>query len=290
MQRRSFLQAAGIGAALTTQAGRLFAIDEAASAAAEFSSRAVASGIAALDDLTGGFHPSELTLIAGRPATGKTDLAQRIAQQVAINGSRPVIYFSHELLRDALLERMKASNANVRLYRTGADPLSVVERERLRSAGRQLAQAPLHIDDTAALSPKEILERARRFKTDKGDLGLVIVDYLQLVQSAVPVQCRADALSAIAADLKRLATDLDAPLILLAMLHRDLLYRANKRPLLADLNRSGAIEPHADQVLLINRDERYHPDPAPDPGVIEIQVAKNRRGPTGTVRLPVLRA
>ncbi|NEX22786.1 AAA family ATPase [Thiorhodococcus mannitoliphagus] len=253
----------------------------------------VATGFSALDQMTGGLQPSTITLVGARPSLGKTAFAQSIATQVATQARRPVAFFSLELPREALVRRLLAANAHVGLDRLHADRLSTAERRRVIKARQRLASAPLHIDDTPALTPAHVRARALGLRLKQGDLGLIVLDYLQLMYPSAPLKDHSAALTAesrraelagICGELKTVALELAVPVLVLTPLHRHLERRTDKRPVLADLSRSGPIEPHTDLVLFLYRDEVYNPD-SPAAGSTEVIVAKTPNGATGTIRL-----
>ncbi|NVZ10174.1 AAA family ATPase [Allochromatium humboldtianum] len=253
----------------------------------------MATGFAELDRMTMGLHSSELTLVAGRPGMGTGSFVQCVAEEVAVQAQRPVAFFSLRLPRETLFERLSASRAHVLLGDGRAHPFQTDERERLIAAKHRLLSAPLYIDDTPAISPSEVRERATALKDRHNDLGLIVVDYLQLMSGAnalkehaatETVGSRALELSDIAQALQAVARELEAPVLVRALLARHIEYRSDRRPRLTDLSRSGPIAPHADLVIFLYRDEVYEQD-SPDAGLAEITVAKTHHGTTGTVRL-----
>ena len=298
MNRRAFLHTCGAGALLASGAGRVFALDIPGTCSTETTTgssiTSVATGFAELDRMTMGLHASELTLVAGRPGMGTGSFVQCIAEAVAIQARRPVAFFSQDLPREALVKRLLASCAHVPLWDRHAHPLQAEERERLIAAKQRLVSAPLYIDDSPAISPSQVRERATALKDMHNDLGLIVVDYLQLMSGATAttertgtaetVSSRALELSDITQALQAVARELEAPVLVRALLARHIEYRSDKRPRLTDLSRSGPIEPHTDQVIVLYRDEVYEPD-SPDAGLAEITVAKTHHGTTGTVRL-----
>ncbi|ROR35171.1 replicative DNA helicase [Inmirania thermothiophila] len=248
----------------------------------------VATGFADFDELTSGLQPSDLVVVAGRPSMGKTTFALNIAEHVAIKGGRPVAVFSMEMPGEQLALRLMSSLGRVNQQRVRTGRLEDEDWPRITSAVTLLAQAPIYIDDTPALSPTELRARARRLQRQfDGGLGLVVVDYLQLMQVPGGSENRATEISEISRSLKALAKELHVPVIALSQLNRNLEQRPNKRPVMSDLRESGSIEQDADLVVFIYRDEVYNPE-SPDKGTAEIIVAKQRNGPTGTVRLTFL--
>ncbi len=240
-----------------------------------------------LDRLTLGLQPSDLIVIAGRPSMGKTTFAMNIAENVALAAKRPVAVFSLEMAGDALMMRMMASGGQVNLKRVRTGQLKDDEWPRLTSSVDEIAQAPLFVDDTPALSPSEVRARARRLKRELGELGLIVIDYLQLMQAPGVGENRATEIAAISRSLKALAKELTVPVIALSQLNRNLEQRPSKRPVLADLRESGSIEQDADHVWMLYRDEVYDED-SKDKGMAELHIRKHRNGETGTIKLTFL--
>jgi replicative DNA helicase len=247
----------------------------------------LASGFTDYDMMTSGLQSSDLIIIAGRPSMGKTTFAMNIAENVAIEAKRPVAVFSMEMPGDSLAMRMMSSLGRIDQHRVRTGKLEDDEWPRLTSSVNMLAEAPMFIDDTPALSPTEVRARARRLKREQGDLGLIVLDYLQLMQAPGVGENRATEISAISRSLKALAKELDVPVIALSQLNRNLEQRPNKRPVMSDLRESGSIEQDADLVVFIYRDEVYNED-SKDKGIAEIIIGKQRNGPIGTVRLTFL--
>jgi replicative DNA helicase len=247
----------------------------------------LATGFTDFDLMTSGLQHADLIIIAGRPSMGKTTYAMNIAENVAIKEKRPVAVYSMEMPGDSLAMRMMSSLGRIDQHRVRTGKLEDDEWPRLTSAVSLLAEAPIFIDDTPAMSPTEVRARARRLKREQGDLGLIVLDYLQLMQAPGTGENRATEISAISRSLKSLAKELDVPVIALSQLNRSLEQRPNKRPVMSDLRESGAIEQDADLIVFIYRDEVYHED-SPDKGVAEIIIGKQRNGPIGTVRLTFL--
>lgn len=245
------------------------------------------SGFTDFDMMTSGLQPSDLVIVAGRPSMGKTTFAMNIAENVALETKRPVAVFSMEMPGDSLAMRMMSSLGRIDQHRVRTGKLEEDEWPRLTSAVNMLAGVPLFIDDTPALSPTEVRARARRLKREQGDLGLIVLDYLQLMQVPSTGENRATEISAISRGLKALAKELAVPVIALSQLNRSLEQRPNKRPVMSDLRESGAIEQDADLIVFIYRDEVYHED-TKDKGIAEIIIAKQRNGPIGSVRLTFL--
>ncbi|MGQ9499723.1 MAG: replicative DNA helicase [Dissulfurimicrobium sp.] len=245
----------------------------------------VSSGFDELDRLTAGFQPSDLIIIAGRPSMGKTALALNIAQNAAIDNNVTVAIFSLEMSREQLALRMLCSEARVNAQNVRTGFLSEHDWPLLINAAGRLSEASIFIDDTPAASVLEIRAKARRLKSEHG-LGLVIIDYLQLMRGKGQSERREQEISEISRSLKAMAKELNVPVIALSQLNRKVEDRPHKKPQMADLRESGAIEQDADVIIFIYRDEVYNPDKDnPNRGKAELNVAKQRNGPTGTVQL-----
>ena len=248
----------------------------------------IASGFVDLDEMTSGLQAGELVIVAGRPSMGKTSLALNIAEHVGLELKLPVLVFSMEMGGTQLGLRMLGSVAKVDAQRLRTGRLDTGDWERMGAALGKLNEAPIMVDETAALNPLELRSRARRMWREYGGLGLVVIDYLQLMSaSASGVENRATEISEISRGLKAMAKELSVPVIALSQLNRSLEQRPNKRPVMSDLRESGAIEQDADLILFIYRDEVYNED-SPDKGIAEIIVGKQRNGPIGTVKLTFL--
>ncbi len=245
------------------------------------------SGFTDFDQMTSGLQPADLIIVAGRPSMGKTTFAMNVAENVAIQSQVPVAVFSMEMPGESLAMRMMSSLGRIDQHRVRTGKLEDDEWPRLTSAVSILAEAPLFIDDTPALSPIELRARARRLKREHGGLGLIVIDYLQLMQVPGHGENRTNEISAISRALKSLAKELEVPVIALSQLNRSLEQRTNKRPIMSDLRESGAIEQDADLVVFIYRDEVYNED-SQDKGSAEIIIGKQRNGPIGTVRMTFL--
>ena len=244
----------------------------------------VATGFADLDKMTAGLQPGDLVIVAGRPSMGKTAFALNIGEHVAVNLQMPVAVFSMEMGDTQLAMRLLCSVGMLDSQRLRTGRLNEDDWSKLMAATQKTQDAPLYIDETPALSALELRSRARRLaRTCKG-LGLIVVDYLQLMSSTRQGENRAAEVSEISRSLKALAKELNCPVIALSQLNRSLEQRADKRPMMSDLRESGAIEQDADVILFIYRDEVYNPD-TPDKGIAEIIIGKQRNGPTGKVRL-----
>lgn len=244
----------------------------------------VPTGYHDLDDMTSGLQDSDLVIIAGRPSMGKTTLAMNIAENVAIKSRLPVLIFSMEMPGEAIVMRLLSSLCRIDQLRIRTGKLTDEDWPRISSTVSMLSEAPLYIDDTAGISPAEMRARARRLAKEHGKLGLIVVDYLQLMQVPGNKENRTTEISEISRSLKLLAKELRVPVIALSQLNRELEHRPNKRPIMSDLRESGAIEQDADLIAFIYRDEVYNKE-TPDKNVAEVIIAKQRNGPTGTVRL-----
>ncbi|MDP6949627.1 MAG: replicative DNA helicase, partial [Arenicellales bacterium] len=247
----------------------------------------VASGFKDLDNLTSGLQVADLVVVAGRPSMGKTSLAMNIAESAAVGAKLPVAVFSMEMPGQQLAMRMLASLGRINAHKVRTGQLNQEDWPRLTSAVGLLDEAPIFVDDTPALTPLELRTRIRRLMREHGQLGLVVVDYLQLMQTGENTENRAVEVSNITRSLKIIAKEARVPVVVLSQLNRGLEQRPNKRPIMSDLRESGAIEQDADVILFIYRDEVYNED-SPEKGTAEIIVAKQRNGPTGMVRLTFL--
>ncbi|KTD72755.1 replicative DNA helicase [Legionella tucsonensis] len=245
----------------------------------------LATGLADLDEMTSGLQPSDLIIVAGRPSMGKTTLVMNMAEHAAIKSGKPVLAFSMEMPADSLAMRMMSSLGRIDQHKIRTGKLDDDDWPRVTSAVHMLSEAPLFIDDTPALSPGEMRARARRLAKEQGNLGLIVVDYLQLMKvPGFSADNRTAEISEISRSLKSLAKELQVPVIALSQLNRSLEQRSDKRPVMSDLRESGAIEQDADLICFIYRDEVYNED-SPDKGTAEIIVAKQRNGPIGKVRV-----
>ena len=246
----------------------------------------VSTGFKDLDDMTSGLQPGDLVIVAGRPSMGKTSLAMNIAENTAVGSKLPVAIFSMEMPGEQLAMRMMASLGRINAHKVRTGKLEDDDWPRLTHAIGMLAEAPMFIDDTPALTPLELRTRARRLKREHG-LGLIVIDYLQLMQAPESSENRATEISGITRSLKGLAKELGVPVVALSQLNRSLEQRPNKRPVMSDLRESGAIEQDADVIFFIYRDEVYNED-SQDKGTAEIIIGKQRNGPTGKVKLTFL--
>jgi len=243
----------------------------------------VATGFDDFDEQTAGLQPADLVIVAGRPSMGKTTFAMNIAENAAIKQGKPVAVFSMEMPGEQLAMRMMSSLGRINQHKLRTGKLTDEDWPRVTSAVGILSEAPLFIDDTPALTSTDLRARARRLKREHGDLGLIVIDYLQLMQGSGK-ENRATEISEISRGLKALAKELNVPVVALSQLNRSLEQRPNKRPVMSDLRESGAIEQDADVIVFIYRDEVYNED-SPDKGMAEIIIGKQRNGPIGTTRL-----
>ncbi len=246
----------------------------------------VSTGFAELDKLTAGLQPGDLIVVAGRPSMGKTTFAINIAENAAIGSNTRVAVFSMEMSREQLALRMISSLGRVNQSHLRNGMLGDQEWSCINSAISLMKNAPIFIDDTGALTPTEIRARARRLKREHG-LGLIVIDYLQLMQVAGTKENRATEISEISRSLKALAKELAVPVIALSQLNRSVEQRQDKKPVMSDLRESGAIEQDADLIMMIYRDEVYDPNTTRK-GIADIIIAKQRNGPIGDVQLTFL--
>jgi replicative DNA helicase len=248
----------------------------------------VPTGFSRLDNLTSGLQNSDLIILAARPSMGKTALALNIARNAAVDAGVPVAVFSLEMSKEQLSLRMLCSEAHIDSSRLKGGFFSMEDWHRLTDAAGILSEAPIYIDDSPSLSAMEIRAKARRLKMDK-NIGLIIIDYLQLMQGRAGAERRDLEISEISRALKALAKELELPVMALSQLNRMLEQRTDKRPRLSDLRESGALEQDADVVAFIYRDEVYNKEEDnPNRGIAEILLSKQRNGPTGDVYLTFL--
>lgn len=248
----------------------------------------LSTGFADFDKMTSGLNPADLVIVAGRPSMGKTTFAMNMAENAAIQSGAPVLIFSMEMPDDSLAIRMISSLGRIDQTRVRSGKLKDEDWPRVTSAVNMLSEAKMFIDDTPGLSPAEMRARARRIAKEHGQLGAIVIDYLQLMQvPGFKVENRTAEISEISRSLKALAKELNVPVVALSQLNRSLEQRADKRPVMSDLRESGAIEQDADLIVFIYRDEVYNEE-TPDKGVAEIIIAKQRNGPIGKVRLAFL--
>ncbi len=244
----------------------------------------VSSGFADFDQKTSGLQKCDLIIVAGRPSMGKTTFAMNVAENVAVTTGLPVAIFSMEMPGEALTMRMISSLGRVNQQAVRSGKLEDDDWPRVTSAVNILNNTKMFIDDTPALTPTDLRARCRRLTREHGQLGLVVIDYLQLMQAPESGENRATEISAISRSLKALAKELNVPVVALSQLNRSLEQRPNKRPVMSDLRESGAIEQDADLIVFIYRDEVYNED-SPDKGKAEIIIGKQRNGPIGSVML-----
>jgi replicative DNA helicase len=247
----------------------------------------ISSGFNDFDKMTSGLQPSDLIVIAGRPSMGKTTFAMNIAEHAVMRNEGAVLIFSMEMPAESLAMRMLASLGRIEQQKIRSGQLSDDDWPRLTSAISMMSAKKLLIDDSGALSPFEVRARARRVMRSHGNLGLIVIDYLQLMRVPGYNEHRSAEISEISRSLKSLARDLNVPVIVLSQLNRGLEQRPEKRPVMSDLRESGAIEQDADLIVFIYRDEVYYKD-SNDKGTAEIIIGKQRNGPIGTVRLTFL--
>ena len=243
----------------------------------------VATGFTELDQITSGFQPSDLIIIAGRPSMGKTAFCLNIAQNAAYESKIPIVIFSLEMSKEQLALRMLCSEARVDAHKMRSGFLTESDWPKLTRGAGRLSETKIFIDDTPGMGVLEMRAKARRLKAEHG-LGMVIVDYLQLMRGRSTIDSREQEISDISRSLKALAKELKLPVVALSQLNRRVEDRAVKKPQLADLRESGAIEQDADVILFLYRDEVYNPD-SQDKGSAEIIIGKQRNGPTGEIRL-----
>jgi len=243
----------------------------------------IPSGLEKLDRMTAGFQPSDLVIVAARPSMGKTALVLGISQYVGIYHGKPVAFFSLEMSKEQLVLRMLCSESRINNTSVRTGDLSERDFARIVDGASRIAEADIYIDDTPSLTITELRAKARRLDRDS-KLGLIVVDYLQLARSPAYSHSREQEISDISRSLKGLAKELSVPVIALSQLNRSVESRNDKRPLMSDLRESGAIEQDADIIMFIYRDEVYNKESS-DRGVAELIIAKQRTGPTGSVRV-----
>jgi replicative DNA helicase len=244
----------------------------------------VATGFADLDRMTSGLQPGDMIVVAGRPSMGKTAFALNIAEHVGVELGLPVAIFSLEMSGPQIATRFLSSVARIESSKLRTGRLTDDEWDRMTVALGKLHEAPIHIDETGAINSTDLRARARRLHRQFGKLGLIVIDYLQLMSSNRDGENRATEISEISRSIKALAKELQVPIIALSQLSRKVEERNDKRPLMSDLRESGAIEQDADIIMMMYREEYYKPD-TQDKGVAEVNIAKHRNGPTDTVRL-----
>ncbi|MAY72359.1 MAG: replicative DNA helicase [Halomonas sp.] len=242
-------------------------------------------GFRDLDDMTSGLQPSDLVIVAGRPSMGKTTFAMNLVEHAVVSSDKPVMVFSMEMPADSIMLRMLSSLGRIDQTRVRSGQLEDEDWPRLTSAVNLLKDKQLFIDDTAALSPNEMRSRVRRVVREHGNLAMIMIDYLQLMQVPGFGDNRTGEISEISRSLKGLAKEFGCPVIALSQLNRSLEQRPNKRPVMSDLRESGAIEQDADLIGFVYRDEVYNPDNPDNKGLAEFIIGKQRNGPIGTVHM-----
>ncbi|MCP1314070.1 replicative DNA helicase [Halomonas sp. 707D7] len=245
----------------------------------------LSSGFRDLDEMTSGWQPSDLVIIAGRPSMGKTTFAMNLVEHAVISSDKPVMVFSMEMPAESLMLRMLSSLGRIDQTRVRSGQLEDEDWPRLTSAVNLLKDKQLFIDDTAALSPNEMRSRIRRIVREHGNMALIMIDYLQLMQIPGFSENRTGEISEISRSLKGLAKEFGCPVVALSQLNRSLEQRPNKRPVMSDLRESGAIEQDADVIAFVYRDEVYNPDNPDNQGLAELIIGKQRNGPIGTVHM-----
>ncbi|MBI4356826.1 MAG: replicative DNA helicase [Gammaproteobacteria bacterium] len=241
-------------------------------------------GFSDLDAMTSGLQKGEMTVVAGRPSMGKTSFAMNVAEHVAVKSKKSILIFSMEMPAESLAMRLLSSIGRIDQHKVKTGQLKNDDWPRLTSAVGLLSEAPMFIDDMVGLSPQELRSRTRRIIREHGELGLIIIDYIQLMHIPGYREGRVGEISEISRSLKNISREFNVPVLALSQLNRGLEQRPNKRPIMSDLRESGAIEQDADNILFVYRDEVYHED-SPDKGIAEIIIGKQRNGPIGTTRL-----
>lgn len=245
------------------------------------------TGFNDFDKLTSGLQNSDMVVVAARPSMGKTVLSCNFAENVLVSGGKPVLIFSLEMPSEQIAMRMLSSLGRIDQHRIRSGGLQDDDWPRLSAAMKMLEESKLFIDDTPGISPAEIRSRARQIKRRHPDLGLIVVDYLQLIRVPGNGENRTQEIAEISRSLKLIAKELNVPVVAVSQLNRSLEQRHDKRPMMSDLRESGAIEQDADLICFIYRDEVYNPE-TPDKGTAEVIIAKHRNGPIGRVRLAFL--
>jgi replicative DNA helicase len=248
----------------------------------------VPSGFRDFDRLTSGFQPGNLVVIAARPSMGKSAFGLCVAGNLAVRHNIPVAVFTLEMSKAEVTQRLMCSEAKVESQRLRSGRLAPEDWPRLTAACDKLAKAPIYVDDTGSVTMMEIRSKARRLKSREPELGLVVVDYMQLMTSGASVENRVQEVSQISRSLKLLARDLEIPVVAMSQLSRAVEQRHDKRPILSDLRESGSIEQDADLVAFLYRDDYYNEESELQ-GIAEVILAKHRNGPTDTVKLSFLK-
>ena len=249
----------------------------------------VPSGFRELDLLTSGFQPGNLVILAARPSMGKSALGLGVAANLAVRHGVPVALFTLEMSKSEVTQRMMCSEGKVESQRLRTGRLAPDDWPRLTAACDRLMKAPIYVDDTGSTTIVELRSKARRLKSREPSLGLIVVDYLQLMTSGATAENRVQEVSQISRALKVLARDLDVPILAMSQLSRAVEQRHDKRPILSDLRESGSLEQDSDLVFFVYRDEYYLGEESDQQGIAEVILAKHRNGPTGTVKLSFLR-
>lgn len=244
----------------------------------------VSTGFVRLDKMLSGMQPSDLLILAGRPSMGKTAFAMNIAVNAAIGGQCPVGIFSLEMSREQIISRMMSSTGRIDAHNLRSGMLRQDESDKLADTADYLSKADIFIDDTPALSIHTLLARARRLKKER-NIQLIVVDYLQLMRGEAGMENRVQEITNISQGLKRIAKEINIPVLALSQLSRKVEDRPDKKPILSDLRESGSIEQDADIVMFIHREEYYKKDDVSLQGVAEVIIAKHRNGPVGSVKL-----
>ncbi len=247
----------------------------------------VLTGFTDLDKLCCGLQAGDLIIVAGRPAMGKTAFGLTVAHNAALHGKVPTAVFSMEMSKAQLVQRILCAESMVDMQKVRKGNLSELDWNKLTESAARLAGIPLYIDDSPGLSVRQVRAKARRLKAEKG-LGLIVIDYLQLMQGSARAENRQQEIADISRSLKALAKDLDVPVLALAQLSRSVEQREKKKPIMSDLRESGSLEQDADVVMFIYREEYYKAN-SEKKGIAEIIVAKQRNGPTGSVELAFLK-
>ena len=249
----------------------------------------VPTGYTKMDQMTSGLQPGDLIVVAGRPSMGKTAFALNVAEHVAVDNGLPVAIFSMEMSATQLAMRMLGSIARVDQHKMRTGRLNDKEWGDLSEAMGKLHETPIYIDEAGALTALEVRARARRLKRQYSKLGLIVIDYIQLMSASSQGENRATEISEISRSLKGMAKELDVPVIALSQLNRAVDQRPDRRPVMSDLRESGAIEQDADVIMFIYREVVYKPDlPEDQRGIAEVIIGKQRNGPIGTVKLTFL--
>ncbi len=249
----------------------------------------IPTGFRELDKLTSGFQQGNLIIVAARPSMGKSALALCAAVNIAVRHDVPVALFTLEMSKSEVTQRLMCSEGKVESQRLRTGKLAQDDWSRLTAACDKLMKAPIYVDDAGSTTMMDIRSKSRRLKSQHPNLGLIVVDYLQLMTSGKDMENRVQEVSQISRQLKVLARDLDVPILALSQLSRAVEQRHDKRPILSDLRESGSIEQDADIVMFIYRDEYYNPEETDQQGLAEVHIAKHRNGPTDTVKLSFLK-